>query len=256
MGDSRSQISPGRRYLGMTAVQAGVVAFLALMAGLVLCGLVYTMASTSAQFGAVSGSAAPPTANVHARSTSPATWTPTPQPTTHTPMNTGVPDSALTPIPQPVDAPTPAPDGRHIESEGGFSYVPPSGWQMTELPGLKYQFASGAPTGEFVPNVSIFVDETSSGSLDDYVVGSVAVVKDIFQDVRVISQEDFLTDEGERGVKVVIESTQQDVRMYQVFYIFDAGAKKIVFTYTRLADQGQENDALVDQSMRTFRIEE
>jgi hypothetical protein len=44
--------------------------------------------------------------------------------------------------------------------------------------------------------------------------------------------------------------------MYQVFYIFDAGAKKIVFTYARLVDQGQENDALVDQSMKTFRIEE
>ena len=256
MGDSGSQASPDRRYLGMTAGQVGVVAVLALMAGLVLCGLVYTMASTSAQLGAVSGSAAPPTATVRARPTSPATWTPTPLPAAHTPMNTAAPDSALPPTPQPIDAPTPVPDGRHIESEGGFSYVPPSGWQMTELPGLKYQFASGAPTGEFTPNLSIFVDETSSGSLDDYVVGSVAVVKDIFQDVRVISQEDFLTDEGERGVKVVIESTQHDVKMYQVFYIFDAGAKKIVFTYTRLADQGQENDALVDQSMRTFRLDE
>ena len=256
MGDSGSQTFPGRRYFGMTAVQAGIVAVLALMAGLVLCGLIYAIASTSVQVDAVSGSAAPPTATVRARPTGPATWTPTPLLITHTPMNTGVPDSALTSTPRPIDAPTPVPDGRHIESEGGFSYIPPSGWQMTELPGLKYQFASGPPTGEFSPNLSIFVDETSRGSLDDYAVGSVAVVKDIFQDVRVISQEDFLTDEGERGVKVVIESTQHDVKMYQVFYIFDAGAKKIVFTYTRLADQGQENDALVDQSMRTFRLEE
>lgn len=254
MGDSRPQAAPDRRYLGMTAVQVGIVAVLALMAILVLCGLVYTIASTTAQLGAASEPTAPSTATVRARPTNPATWTPTPSSTTPTPTSTNTPDSTSTPTPQSADAPTPVPDGRHVESEGGFSYVPPSGWQVVEWPGLEYQIAIGAPIEDFAPNLN-FVDEAFSGSLDDYVVATIEILKEVLQ-ARIISQEDFFTDEGERGVKVVTENTQHDAEFYQVFYIFDAGEKKIVATYTRPADQGQENDALVDQSMKTFRIEE
>jgi len=244
MEDSKLQVSSGRKYFGLTTIQMIIVVVLGLMASLVLCGAVYIMVFTYAQLGPGQGAAV--TSTVRARPTSPATWTPTPLSATPTPTSTNTPDSTLTP--------TLVPDGRHVESEGGFSYVPPSGWQVTEWPGLKYKIASGAPIGDFAPNLN-FVDEAFSGSLDDYVAANIATVKEAFQDVRVISQEDFFTDEGERGVKVVIENTQHDTEFYQAFYIFDAGEKKIAATYTRLADQGQENDALVDQSMRTFRIE-
>jgi hypothetical protein len=245
-------ISSDRKYFGMTTVQVGIVAVLALLACLVLCGLIYTIASTSARLGAVSGSGVLPTATVDSRPTMPPTWTPTPSPA---PTNTSVPEHTLAPTPESIDAPTPVPDGRHVESEGGFSYVPPSGWQMAELPGFKYKIARGTPTGDFAPNMNV-VDEAFSGSLGDYVAASIAFIEGLFEDVRVVSQEDFFTDEGERGIKVVIEDTQHDVKLYQVFYVFDAGEKKIIVTYTRLADQGQEYDALVDQSMKTFRIEE
>ncbi|MBN1977869.1 MAG: hypothetical protein JW918_10740 [Anaerolineae bacterium] len=230
----------------MTAPQAGIVVVLALMAVLVLCGLIYTIVSASAQLGAASVLA--PSATVSPRPTNPPTWTPTP-----TSASTPVP--TLTPSPQAIDAQTPVPGERHVESEGGFSYVPPSGWQVVDAPGLKYKVARGTPTGDFTPNLNV-VDEPFSGSLDDFVTASLASFKEFLKDVRIVSQEDFVTDEGERGVKVVIEDTQQDVELYQVFYIFDAGAKKIMVTYTRLADQGQDNDDSVDQSMRTFRLEE
>ncbi len=250
MEDSRLQVSSGRKYFGLTTIQMIIVVVLGLMASLVLCGAVYIMVFTYAQLGPGQGAAV--TSTVRARPTSPATWTPTPLSTTPSPEGTSTPTSS--PTLQPADVPTPGLDGRHVESEGGFSYIPPSGWQVTEWPGLKYKIASGAPIGDFAPNLN-FVDEAFSGSLDDYVAANIAAVKEAFQDVRVISQEDFFTDEGERDVKVVIENTQHDTEFYQAFYIFDAGEKKIAATYTRLADQGQENDALVDQSMRTFRIE-
>jgi hypothetical protein len=186
------------------------------------------------------------------------TSTPTPLPTfTPSPTSTSTPTPTLTPTPQPTETPTPILDERHIEIEGGFSYIPPSGWRVTELPGLKYKIASGIPTDDFAPNLN-FVDEAFSGSLDDYVVANIAIIEelDLFKDVKVVGQEDFLTDEGTRGVKVTIEDTQHDIELYQVFYFFDSGARKFVVTYTRLADKGQANDVLVDQSVRTFRIEE
>ena len=48
--------------------------------------------------------------------------------------------------------------GRHYEDVGEFSYVPPTGWTVTEFPGLKYKIVAGTPVEEFAPNVN-FVDE-------------------------------------------------------------------------------------------------
>ncbi len=143
---------------------------------------------------------------------------------------------------------------RYIESEGGFSYIPPSGWEVVEFPGLKYKIARGVPTGDFAPNIN-FVDEAFSGSLDDYVTASLNAISQFFKDEYFISQEEFMTNEGQRSVKVIIENTQNGIELIQVFYFFDAGTKKFVVTYSRSADNGQENDILVDQSMKTFRIE-
>ncbi len=43
--------------------------------------------------------------------------------------------------------------------------------------------------------------------------------------------------------------------MHQMLYLFDAGAKKLVVTCTRLADAGEELDAVCEGSVKTLRFE-
>lgn len=145
--------------------------------------------------------------------------------------------------------------GRHVELEGGFSYLPPTDWQIRDFPGSKYKPAYGTRKDDFAPNIN-FVDESFSASLDEYVSANLEAMKKFFKDFKVIKQEeDFFTSKGERGIKIITENTQSEKKLRQVFYFFDARNKKIVVTYSRLAIKGQENDILADQSMQTFRVE-
>jgi len=150
---------------------------------------------------------------------------------------------------------TPAPAqeaGRIYEPDGGFSYVPPEGWVVSEVPDFEYRVASGSQVGGFIPNLYFFVNQSHSGSLDEYVTESLTHYSATMNDLEIISQADFLTDKGERGVKVIMESTKQNWRLHLSEYFFAAGAYKFVATYTRLSNQGNNNDPLVDQSMQTF----
>jgi hypothetical protein len=127
--------------------------------------------------------------------------------------------------------------------------------QVKEAPGMEYQILAGNPAGNFVPNLFFFVNQAHRGSLDEFVSESLDYNRSIIPDLKIISQEDLITGEGARGVKVVVESTQRNLRVRQTYYFFEAGARKFTATYTRLANAGQGNDMLVDESMKTFRLE-
>lgn len=166
---------------------------------------------------------------------------------------------AATSWPMSISSPTstatmPIISNRHVELEGGFSYVLPVGWQVRDFPGLKYKAVFGPLTGNFAPNL-IFVDEVYGGSLDNYVSESLGTMKALFLDLKVINREAFITAEGKSAVKVITQSTQHNLKLQQTFYFFDLGAKKLVATYTRLVNKGIENDVLCDVSMKTFYFE-
>jgi len=143
---------------------------------------------------------------------------------------------------------------RYFETEGGFSYIAPSGWRITEYPGLKYKIAIGTPADNFAPNFNV-VEENFIGSLDSYATANLETLKTILADLEVISQENFKTDDSENALKVTVEDTQNERHLRQVFYFFANGDSKFVITYTRLATASDGTDALVDQSMKTFRFE-
>lgn len=176
---------------------------------------------------------------------------PTPTPTaTPTITLTATLTATLTQTPNQVEL-----GQRYIESAGGFSYIPPTGWEIVEFPGMKYKIAHGVATGNFAPNLN-FVDEAYSGSLDSYVDASVSSITQVVPDATIVNLEGITTNDGQRCLKVIIEDTQSGIKLNQVFYFLDAGTRKFVATYSRLANSGQENDVLVDQSMKTFRVEE
>ena len=157
------------------------------------------------------------------------------------------PTSTIAPAPENINE-----DNRHVE--GDFSYIPPSDWQIVEFPGAKYKMVKGKEEAGFSPNLN-FVDETYTGSLDSYVSANLEAINNYFVNVNIISQENFKTNDGEIIIKVVTENTQNEKRLHQTFYFFDGGNKKFVITYTRLPDTGEEYDILIDQSVKTFRIE-
>lgn len=178
-----------------------------------------------------------------------ATSTQTPTVVTATPV----------PSPQPSDTPSPtATDSerpeRHYEPSGGFSYIPPAGWQLVEASGVEYKAALGPVKDDFAPNI-IVVSERFSGSLEEYVSSSLDNMSQFFEGFQVISQDDFEPEEGPTGVRIVVENVQGGRAMHQVFHIFDVGATKLVVTCTRLAGPAQELDAMCEGSVKTLRIE-
>lgn len=145
---------------------------------------------------------------------------------------------------------------RYADAAGGFSYRPPAGWEVKELPGIKYKLAFGPQIGEnFTVNINV-VDETYEGSLDDYVSANLSAMGQAFTDFKLVNQEDFSTDQGERGIKISQENVQSEQRLRQHQYFFESGNRKYVVTYTRLVDKGGEFDSLVDLSMKTFQGED
>jgi hypothetical protein len=143
---------------------------------------------------------------------------------------------------------------RYFETAGKFSFVPPSGWEMVEISGLKYKVARGTQEGNFSPNLN-FIDEKFSGSLDDYTAASIAYMKKGFPKMSCTEPREFMTASGIRSNKLVCQNSQNGKDLAQIFYILDDINRKIVATYTRAANSGQKYDSQIDQSMKTFRLE-
>lgn len=154
----------------------------------------------------------------------------------------------------PAATPTDDPD-RHYEPEGGFSYVPPEGWDIVESSSSAAYKVARSQSGEaFAPNLTL-VDEAFSGSLEDYVSLSMDNMAGFFEGLQIVGRDPFETHTGSSGVRVATENVQSGLALHQIFYFFDLGAKNLVVTCTRLAESGDEVDAACDASVRTFRFE-
>ena len=72
--------------------------------------------------------------------------------------------------------------GSNYEQAGGFSFVPPSGWQEKDMPGMKFKIWVGQPEKGFAPNI-VVVDEQFDGSLNDYVNENIKSLNVLFQKI-------------------------------------------------------------------------
>lgn len=142
---------------------------------------------------------------------------------------------------------------QHYEKAGGFSYDPPSGWQVVELPGLKYRISHGPRENEFAPNINV-VDEAFAGSLAAYVDVNLQTMEKVFSKMKILGREDFKTEDGESAVKIITLNEQQGRMLRQAFFFIGSGNKKYVVTCTALADGGDKFDTAFSKSVTTFRI--
>ncbi len=145
------------------------------------------------------------------------------------------------------------PPRQHYEKAGAFSYDPPSGWQAVEFPGLKYRISHGPRENEFAPNINV-VDEAFSGTLATYVDANLQNMEKVFVNLKVLSREDFKTQDNEAAVKVVTENDQQGRMLRQTFFFIGSGNRKYVITCTALADGGAKFDSSFAESVETFRM--
>ncbi len=142
---------------------------------------------------------------------------------------------------------------QHYEKTGGFSYDPPSTWQIIELPGIKNRISRGAPESGFSPNINV-VEEEFAGSLSAYADANLQSLEQVFKNLKILSREDFKTQDNEPAVKILIENEQQGSMLRQTFFFFGSGKKKYVVTCTALAKGGGKFDTTFFETMKTFRI--
>ena len=143
---------------------------------------------------------------------------------------------------------------RLVDEVGGFSYVPPAGWRVAAVPGLKYKIAYGKPAQGFAPNINV-VDETAAVSIADYARRNVKNMQQLVSGFHEISLSPFVTNSGLRGFRLRGEAAPAGRKLRQTNYLFaGSGDRKIVVTASTLASDGSKHDAMLDAVMKTFTL--
>lgn len=144
---------------------------------------------------------------------------------------------------------------RLSEPAGGFSYLPPVGWRIKTVPGMKYKVCDTVSAGGFAPNL-MASDDTDPLPLVTYVHASLAKMQQAHADLHVLSLAPFVTSSGIRGMRLAVVVTRTNRRLYQVFYVFPTpGSRKILTVAAWLASDGNKYAAAVDSAMKTFKLQ-
>lgn len=153
-----------------------------------------------------------------------------------------------------AEKPAPAEEKRHIDKDGGFSFVPPEGWAVREFPGLKYKLVFAPAENQFAANINV-VDEAYTGTVTDYIKATQDVLPKAIKKFRLIKREEFQTTAGIKTERMIIEGEQQDRLLRQTFYLFPTSKKMFVVTCTTLSAGGEKLDPTFEACMKTFRFE-
>ena len=150
---------------------------------------------------------------------------------------------------------------RLTDSSGGFSYVPPPGWQIRNYPGIKYKISSAPPMAVFTPTIVVRYDVVPV-DLDRYVRGCTAGIMKHLTDpdksyttYHVVSQGAFVTAAGLHGVRLLSDATLFGKSVRQIFYTFPGPSnRKYIATTSWLQADGNKYAAASDEAMKTFTL--
>ena len=163
-----------------------------------------------------------------------------------------------------------------------ISYTPPSGWSMQAVPGFEYKFAMGPAINDFRPNINV-VAENYSGSLESYMTQAKQMLGKVLSDkLSIISEAEFVTDTGLRGIKMVFVAghdldeghrdslaklgAPKEVKdllaaakiepktLYQSSYVFSDGSKVYTVTCTAPLEAKAEMSPLFDTAVKSFAL--
>lgn len=143
---------------------------------------------------------------------------------------------------------------RHHEPIGGFSFCPPKGWAIRDMPGMKYKYAIFIAEG-YTPLMSV-VDEETADSLEVFTSTYLKSIKHNFPDLTDITTSDLLTTSGLKGSRHVVTVTQQGKLLRQSLFFIDGGnGTKYLFKGSALAKDGDSRDAGFLASAQSFQLD-
>ena len=145
------------------------------------------------------------------------------------------------------------PPRKLYEKEGGFSFDPPDGWEILEMPGLKYHVTRGTLVNNFAPNINV-VDETFEGSLEKYFDTKMESLKAMFKSFKLLEKKKITSDDGDTALVAVTENDIFGRTVRQTYYLFENGSRKYAVICTALAEGGEEFDALFEKTAKSFRM--
>ena len=144
---------------------------------------------------------------------------------------------------------------RHYEKEGGFSYVIPNGWELTDVHGLKYQGLIDSKSETiFASNIAISVEQYS-GSLSDYVDASINNLEILLPNLTVIRKDKSVNDQGLTYYSVNTINNIQNIDILQVVFFFNMGNSKLLLTYSSSKDEDIQNLLKVGDFINSIRVE-
>lgn len=145
---------------------------------------------------------------------------------------------------------------RYQATDGSFSYIPPPGWELVDNPGIKYKGARGPLVAGFFPSINIVDEEWSGASLDEYADLTIEEVRRALPGATMIDRGDFFTQSEDRAVRIVGEAeSQYGQHLRVIWYLFDAGDRKLAVSCITLAGESSHLDELFDETMKSFRLE-
>ncbi len=111
-------------------------------------------------------------------------------------------------------------DGRHVEP-GAFSYIPPEGWNIETMPGMRYKLAMGPEINGETANINV-VEERYPGPIDDYVEASLNSIEVMLQEFELDHRGSITTDTGEVSPWLEFRHLQFGQTYRQRMYFFAA----------------------------------
>ncbi len=145
--------------------------------------------------------------------------------------------------------------GKHTEPLGGFSYIPPEGWNILEWPGYKYKIAVDNPKKGFASNINIVDAKHDGATLDLCVDESNNFAKNNLSEMKILSKEDFMTTKGLRMIKTVFTMKEKGLIMRCMNYATKNKDKVIVITATMLDEEAHTVETSINNCLKSFEIE-
>ena len=136
---------------------------------------------------------------------------------------------------------------------GGFSLIPPAVLPVKkEIPGFKFPFFFAPPKDGFAPNLN-FVDEPFEAEWDAYVKATLEVIRTSLKADVLTPAAAFDLPAKLRCTRIVYRSAATGHELRQTCFLIQLNpGKAIIITFSSLPAEGDNWDAPIAESIRTF----
>lgn len=145
-------------------------------------------------------------------------------------------------------------ENRQMEPRGGFSWVPPTSWEMITFPQSPYKSAWDQEVQGFAANINIS-QEAFPGSVDMYVTVAKDALTQQFPQIEFLSEEQ-LSQGFEHRRLVTRNAYEESLILIQQFYFLPVAERQTIFIMVCTQREGGEDlSTECDASARSFRPE-